>query len=556
MEKSKKLFNKNSEKLASVNNSSSVNKEQNVFFRLLSIGPPACRILFCAFIVFTMLILIFIDKDLNTYCIPNSLTVPNIILIFFSLLLFAVAVCAIYFFERKNSTAKKGLREKQFYAVIGMVFIAVYGLQLFISAHIYFKTGWDVVLITKTAEDIAFGGADGVVKWYYSTYPNNMLITYTLVFLYKIGNLVLPSHPYAAILAFVSFVVCASVFLATICIYRITNSRKFTVFGMIIGILMIALSPWIVIPYTDAIAMIFPVAAIFFYLFIKNKYVRYALITFVCILGYYYKPTIIIIMIALVIIKFFTFVERLFRKKISLKSCACMLLCIVLAAGCAVGMNKAVCSQNKTELVENMQMTMTHYFMMGLNTATEGVYSENDVQYSMSMPDVASRQSANIEVAKSRLKEMGPKGYLKLLLAKNMATYNDGTFGWGGEGNFYFWVPEDDSSITNALRSFYYTNEQGTNYLVFATAEQILWLFLLICICFCVLPFKTKRGADNLIALTLLGVSMFLLLFECRARYLFLFTPLFLILAMTGLRKAYLLFTRRKEKEKKLRECA
>lgn len=523
------------------------NKKSNAFLKLLSGIPTVFCVMFCLYIFGTLLTLVFIDKKWNLYAIPNALTASNKLLILVSVLLFVLVLFVFSSLRHKNSTTKKRLSEKQFYAVIGAAFVAVYGLQLFISAHIWFKTGWDVGLVTQSAEDIAFGNADGVITWYYSIYPNNILITYTLVALYRIGSLVFPSQPYSAVLAFTSFAVCVSVFLATLCVYRVTNSRKFTVFGMFIGILLIVLNPWIVIPYTDALAMLFPVTAIFFYLFIKNKYVRYALITFVCVLGAYYKPTVIIVLIALVIIKLFAFAEKLLRKNLSLKSCACMFLCIVLAAGCAVGVNKAVGALNKTELVEDMQMTMTHYLMMGLNTKAEGIYCEDDVQFSMRQPDVATRQSANIEVAKSRLQEMGLKGYLKLLLKKNIATYNDGTFGWGSEGNFYSFVPENNSSITKALRSFYYTNEQGTNTLFFSTAEQILWLFVLLCICFCVLPFQTKRGADNLIALTLLGVSMFLLLFECRARYLFLFTPLFLILATTGLYKAYrLLLAKRK----------
>ena len=192
-------------------------------------------------------------------------------------------------------------------------------------------------------------------------------------------------------------------------------------------------------------------------------------------------------------------------------------------------------------LIKDSQITMTHYFMMGLNVETDGIYNDDDVLFTKNLPNLESRQKGNISVAISRLKEMGVKGYIRLLTVKNIATYNDGTFGWGKEGTFYLEVPEDNRTVTKALRSFYYTNEQGTHYLVFATAEQILWLFMLICICFCVLPFKTKGGAENLIALSLLGVSMFLLIFECRARYLFVFSPLFVILATVGLYKAYLL---------------
>lgn len=48
----------------------------------------------------------------------------------------------------------------------------------------------------------------------------------------------------------------------------------------------------------------------------------------------------------------------------------------------------------------------------------------------------------------------------------------------------------------------------------------------------------------NLIALILIGVSLFLLLFECRARYLYIFSPLYVVLAGIGLNKASELYGR------------
>lgn len=511
---------------------------------LLNKVPYAFRAIFCGYIAVTLLTLIFIDKSLNTYSVPNYLTVSNKLLILVSLLLLVLLVVGAYLLQRGKSgkETKITLSDKHFYIITAIIFVGVYLAELFISAHIYLKTGWDVKAVTEAAYNIALGGANSVPKEYFSVYPNNMLITYTLVFLLKIGKVFFASHPYKVILAFVSLVVCASVYLSVLCIYRITHSRKVTVCGMIIGIFLVAFSPWIVIPYTDSIGMIFPVTAVFCYLFVKNSYLRYSLMTFLCILGCYYKPTVIIILIALVILKTLVSVERLFKKELSLKRCACMLLCAVISVGCAFGVNKAVCSQNKTVLDEQKKMTSTHFLMMGLNAETEGVYNADDVDFSKSMPDVASRQKANISVAVKRLKEMGFKGYIKLLTKKNICTYNDGTFGWSSEGTFYYSVPQDNRSTTKVLRSFYYRNEEGTNYQIFAAAEQILWLFILICICFCILPGKTNTGAENLISLSLLGVSIFLLIFECRARYLFVFLPLFVILAAVGLHKAYLLF--------------
>ena len=536
------ILNYAASKLLIFKDKSSDNKTKNpMLFKALSGFPFALRALFCFYIAVTLLLLVFIDKSLNVTFTPNVLTVSNKLLILPSLLLLILFIGALYLLQRiqDGRSFKKELSEKQFYIIISLIFVAVYVLQLFISSHIYLKSDWDVAWIRKAAENIAVDNPDGVPISYFYSYQNNVLITYTLAFLYRVGNFFVPSHPYAVILVFVSFLVCVSVYLMVLCIYRITRSRKLTVCGMIIGILLVALNPWIVIPYTDSIPMIFPVFAVFCYLYVKNIYLRYSLMTLSCALGYCFKPTIIIVLIALAILKLFVLIEKLLRKKLSFKRCACMLLCIVISLGIPFGINKSL--KNKMGLIKDSQITMTHYFMMGLNVETDGIYNDDDVLFTKNLPNLESRQKGNISVAISRLKEMGVKGYIRLLTVKNIATYNDGTFGWGKEGTFYLEVPEDNRTVTKALRSFYYTNEQGTHYLVFATAEQILWLFMLICICFCVLPFKTKGGAENLIALSLLGVSMFLLIFECRARYLFVFSPLFVILATVGLYKAYLL---------------
>ena len=88
---------------------------------------------------------------------------------------------------------------------------------------------------------------------------------------------------------------------------------------------------------------------------------------------------------------------------------------------------------------------------------------------------------------------------------------------------------------------------------MFATIEQSVWFMILISIGFCILHGKSNNDAENLIALSLLGVSMFLLIFECRARYLFMFTPIFLILASSGLNKAAMFMKDLKDKLKNKR---
>lgn len=501
--------------------------------------PGYLRTLFCLYIIATLFLMIFIDKRINTGYIPNTLTSTNLILIIPSVLLFFIfAVAVAWSSKNQKTTAKKSLSDHQFYLLIGICFVAVFLVQLFITDHINFKSGWDVGCLTGAAERLAFSPSEGLDDFslaYFSTYPNNLTLLYTLAVFYKIGAIFFPLNPYIFVIILTNLCVCVSVFLATLCIYKITKDRFITILGMGIGIVLTALSPWIEIPYTDALGMIFPMAAVFCYLFVKKKLLRCFLITLFCTIGYFYKPTILIFLIAFVILGLCSELAKLIKKEFSLKQFSCLVLAMIIGAGFSYGADKILLLQNDLTLNKNSEKTMTHYFMMGLNTDTDGCFNGDDVAYSDSFPDVESRKRANIDLSIERLKEMGADGYLQHLIKKNLATYNDGTFSYGREGNFYGYIPEENGSLDHTLRQIFYMG--GEHYSILATVEHLLWLLVLIGICFCILPGSKEPLGENYIALALLGVSLFLLLFEGRARYLYQFSPLYVILATAGLQR-------------------
>lgn len=72
----------------------------------------------------------------------------------------------------------------------------------------------------------------------------------------------------------------------------------------------------------------------------------------------------------------------------------------------------------------------------------------------------------------------------------------------------------------------------------------IFHFLIIFILTFTIVPEKKENDAENLIALILIGVSLFLLLFECRARYLYIFSPLYVVLAGIGLNKASELYGR------------
>lgn len=511
------------------------NGEKNIWLiNVIEKIPWFFTAVFSVYMVITLLMNAILNNKINMYYRPNHLNVPSGVWLGCAMVLLALILWIANFCTRKVY-----LSEKEFYIFLIINFVIIYLIQLFISKNIYFKTGWDVRVLRRNVENIALNGANGVEFDYFSWYPNNIFAVYTLVFFYKIAAVVHKQNPYIVIVAINNLLVNISVLLATLSIYKITKKKPVTSVCMVFGVILIGLSPWIVIPYTDTLGMIFPIGAVFCYVFLKNRYLRYFLFVALCGMGYLYKPTVLIGVIALAIIKSFSLLKRLLCNKLKFKIVVKTSICILMAVLWVAGLNKAVIGMNKTELDENKAMTMTHYLMLGLNETTEGVYSEDDVNYSKSFENKEARKKGNIEVIKQRYQEMGVSGYIIQLVKKNLSNYNDGTFAWHREGNFFVEIPEKNSMTATFLRRFYWWTEGGEEnmYQVFASIEQVVWFFVLLCIAGCILPERKTNNVEGIIALTLIGVSLFLLLFECRARYLYIFSPLYVVLAGIGLDK-------------------
>ena len=117
-----------------------------------------------------------------------------------------------------------------------------------------------------------------------------------------------------------------------------------------------------------------------------------------------------------------------------------------------------------------------------------------------------------------------------------MTNYNDGTFAWSVEGGFYLTVLEaPNDSSAKILRDIYYYD--GLYYKNYATCQQSIWITILF---FILLAVKRIASTDKkdiyVIVLAIIGITLFLLLFEARARYLFLYSPYYILLAVVGIK--------------------
>ena len=408
-------------------------------------------------------------------------------------------------------------------------------LQIWICYNIFFETGWDSGAFVIPASKALLNGENiqSFNEKYFVYYPNN-------VFLVNIYRRILQANNFFHIFREeyqLMAIVCVNCVLSSVsCWFVFLTAKKKVGNGValltyFLSLVLVGLSPWMVICYSDALAVFFPIFIIFLYVQEKLKYYfKWPLIFVLGYLGYCIKPQVLIVIVALLLVEILNHMGSV-SKYLLIKTAGVIIISAALITVISVGLNKSYLKEGFDVKTEK-STGFTHYFMMGLNKDTNGVYSEDDVILSRSCETKEERMKKNLEVASERIKTMGAKGYFKFLSKKMLTNYNDGTFGWGAEGNFYMKVSElPNKKVASLLRAFYYNN--GKYFSIYSTMVQSVWVVIVVA---CWLQMfwtglrKTSEGKEYMVmGLALVGITIFELLFEARARYLYIYVPIYIL---------------------------
>lgn len=296
-------------------------------------------------------------------------------------------------------------------------------------------------------------------------------------------------------------------------------------------------SAWISIPYSDTYSILFPILCIWLYCnqTTKKEYLIWGLIGFFGWVGSYIKPTVLLILLVLTALELWHKLWNLKEDGVAagLKRMAIWAAVTGLAVLLAMGVNAAARTKMGCTPEEGRKFTPIHYLMMGLNYKTGGTYDQWDVNFSVVEQSVEARNAKDLAEIRYRLSAMGVKGFGAHLTRKLLTNFNDGTFAWGNEGEFYWHIPENNSRTATLLRNYYY--EDRSAYPLFQIVTQAFWI-LVLCMACCMI-FKDREGTDERKAAVVLGIiaiSCFVMVFEARARYLYLYAPLFILAAAMG----------------------
>lgn len=499
-------------------------------------------------LIITLLVLIFIDNRF-AYVYQSFCKIPNIV--------FAAVTGMIlggYYLLRKRGIlpCKKGtsvhaeemvsakLRLKLERRNLILMSVVLFAVQLIVAWQIYFKTGWDCGKLVQMAQEVAFSYRDIGDDLYFSMYPNNVLLVAVFASVLRFTSFLGLNADYFPLVMIGCLLVNLAGFFMSDCIRQMTKKNWIALAAWLIYVVLAGLSPWISIPYSDTYSILFPVFCIWLYQnkTDKNQYLVWGCIGFSSWIGSYIKPTVILTLFVLIALELWHFLCTLEKRKASgqirhLAVLAAVIFCSVLLA---VGVNGLARHKMGWTPDETKKFTPAHYLMMGLNYKTGGTYDQWDVNYSAAASSVKERNAIAFSQAHYRISSMGVKGLSVHFVRKLLTNFNDGTFAWGNEGEFYWNLQEKKNSLSKVLRDYYY--EDGSGYPVFQVVTQAAWI-LVMCLA-ALLGLKKGRGenqATAAVVLSIMAIGCFVMVFEARARYLFLYAPLFIIAAALGLER-------------------
>ena len=278
-----------------------------------------------------------------------------------------------------------------------------------------------------------------------------------------------------------------------------------------------------------------------------KKYILSFLLGMLMLIGVFIKPTVIIMPIAIIII------EILNLNKEKLKNIVySIIVMIFFIMGCGISYLGYNIQKNQIfgELIskqaqEDFKRSYTHFLMMGMqerqndvigdgkNQTLYGTYNVQDDLNTYSVKGYKEKQEYNLKIIKERLKNFGIIGYIKFLYNKANWILSDGTFYYGYEGTWIVDGYQNQNKVAKIVQKFITVDSKAYKYIT-ANIMQISWLIILFGL---MLSYsKEKNEYLDIGKLAIIGIILFILIFEGRARYLVNYIPIFIFIGVDGLK--------------------
>lgn len=455
------------------------------------------------------------------------------------------------------------------------IFIFAISIAVLITQFIFIKqynfyTGWDAGTIRHSAVE-TLEGRDPTVHWfpeYYNVYDNNRTLVSIFILVGQLAdNLQIQYEEYNDVFIFTQLIIYLIASVALFAVARKLAGRflyawlAYALLTMLIGI-----SPWLSIPYSDCMSIAFSILALWIFTArprkIALKIVKYSALGLVTTLAISIKPQSAIMIIAIAIYLLMTAIKKPIRNLIDrwIEIVACLMGFFVMALSLQWCIDKI--NDQYMPIEKGYSMPWTHFVMMGLNKYSSGMHWVDDV-YKISLQgqfksvdgvtkrDQSNRittgeiKQINIREIKKRLADYGPLGLLNHLKNKTVNNFNDGMFTWFWEGGFDWMVPDRRGQPGAWLRALYYYPAEKkpfaysaykyidapSHFHAFRNVERIVWWSIILLAAVAGFVWRKKDAIMIPAMLSVIGITLFELIFESRSRYFITMTPVFVLLA-------------------------
>ncbi|MDD6662041.1 MAG: glycosyltransferase family 39 protein [Lachnospiraceae bacterium] len=414
------------------------------------------------------------------------------------------------------------------------------------------QLSWDWGAVIQNAYLLAAGKMDEVNFRYFAVYPNNQFWLACMTEFFKLVLRIWPAfelHECKVASMVLGGILTQGTLLLIYQSARLIMTEKRAFWTGALAVLFLPFYYYAQIAYTDIPGMFG--LALMLYLYVRMKKTEHHralyLVLFGCVGGITYKVkvTTVIFVIAL-------FIEEFLSKKGTKEKWKNFAVCLLLTALPLLGTVKGLDFMLSDTLAISEKMSnelefpITHWVMMGLAPGSGG-YNKTDVEYTHEQPDYEAKKAANIEKIQKRIQEYGAAGLLNHIFGEKLR------YGWCKSilsGNYY-----GTKNPMRKTRTWQLLNVKGKwHWMVqlYSWPYYAMIILGLVLSGFSAFWKKTEESSVFSIGrLTLLGIFLFLSLWECNSRYLVCFLPVMILVSADGLMEGWKLLEKRLGKRQK-----
>lgn len=410
--------------------------------------------------------------------------------------------------------------------ILFLFLIAFFCVQLYLGYRLRFASAFDFAAVYKGAVQWVETGTFADYYEYYHYFPNNLGAMAFLFLFFKLGSFLGITN------YFMLGVVLNGVLISLTILFSYLAAKKLAgpAGGFACLYFFIVSLPFYIMAaafYTDSLSMLFPVLFYNLYLSVKTAEGRsknrrkllYLAMAAVITIGAAIKFTVMIMAVAVIID---LLISGKFRQACVTATAVCM--CFLLFQ---VSFQSYLYKYHlDREQAARMNTPLSHWVMMGLNSASQGAYHPEDYTFTRSFTNVEERNAAIREKIRERVKESGFDGLTRLFTRKLTKAFGDGTYALS---DFLDDGPESPGKIHE------YVLYDGAHYsgYKYATQAALITAYLFVTIG-AAAAFWRRDKTVLAPFVAVFGLLLFLAAWESSSRYFLNFIPILFVCAAYG----------------------